>query len=248
MWRLFGCKGVRDVGVTAAGIGVVLSSWRSLSPEHERTITEEESKLAVRPQSSKHLANCSSCADPSAKSSTRSRDRDYGIFPSVCNAPFSSFGEATYEDSKSAVSPPAGTLHNNAVADTIARCRRLVRRKMLERGIPGAVVAVVKDGRLVWSEGMGYADVENDVPCAPETVMRIASISKPLTAVALFQLWQRGLVDLDAPIQKYVPEFPEKTFKGEKVDISLRQLLSHLSGIRHYSKTKEEGKIVECGL
>lgn len=119
---------------------------------------------------------------------------------------------------------------------------------MVERGIPGAVVAVMKDGKLIWSEGMGYADVENDVPCKPNTLMRIASISKPLTAVALFQLWQKGLVNLDAPIQKYVPEFPEKEYKGEKVTISLRQLLSHSAGIRHYSKTKEEGEAIYISI
>lgn len=115
---------------------------------------------------------------------------------------------------------------------------------MLERGIPGAVVAVMKDGGLVWSEGMGYADVENDVPCTPDTPMRIASISKPLTAVALLQLWQKGLVDLDSPVQKYVPEFPEKEYEGEKVVITTRQLLSHMAGIRHYTKVslQNEGK------
>ena len=107
---------------------------------------------------------------------------------------------------------------------------------MLEQGIPGAVVAVSINGCTVWSEGLGYADVENNVLCSPDTVMRIASISKPLTAVALLQLWQRGLVDLDAPIQQYVPEFPRKEFNGKPVDITTRQLLCHLAGIRHYEK------------
>lgn len=64
---------------------------------------------------------------------------------------------------------------------------------------------------------MGYADLENRVPCCPDTVMRIASISKPLTAAAAARLWEEGKLDLDAPVQKYVPEFPEKTFEGEAV-------------------------------
>ena len=116
------------------------------------------------------------------------------------------------------------------------RSRTLVTRAMLEQGIPGAVVAVAKNGKVVWSEGLGYADIENDVHCSPNTVMRIASISKPLTAVALFQLWQKGLVDLDAPIQEYVPTFPHKKFEGKPVSITTRLLLSHLAGIRHYDK------------
>jgi len=118
---------------------------------------------------------------------------------------------------------------------TTERSRLLVKRAMLERGIPGAVVAVSKNGEVVWSEGFGYADIENDVYCSPDTVMRIGSISKPLTAVALLQLWQKRLVDLDAPVQQYVPEFPQKTFGGKPVDITTRMLLSHLSGIRHYA-------------
>ncbi|KAA0724273.1 Serine beta-lactamase-like protein LACTB, mitochondrial [Triplophysa tibetana] len=84
--------------------------------------------------------------------------------------------------------------------------------------------------------GVGYADLENRVPCSPETVMRIASISKPLTAAAIARLWEEGKINLDAPVQKYVPEFPEKQFEGEKVTITSRMLLSHLSGIRHYEK------------
>ncbi|XP_063053760.1 serine beta-lactamase-like protein LACTB, mitochondrial isoform X2 [Engraulis encrasicolus] len=105
-----------------------------------------------------------------------------------------------------------------------------------EVGAPGMVIGVSVDGTQVWSEGMGYADLENRVPCCPETVMRIASISKPLTAAAAARLVEEGKLDLDAPVQKYVPEFPEKTFEGEPVTITPRLILSHLSGIRHYEK------------
>lgn len=131
---------------------------------------------------------------------------------------------------------PSKASSGDWTCGSVERSRRLVQRTMLEQGIPGAVVTVAKDGRTVWSEGLGYADVENGVPCTPETVMRIASISKPMAAVALMQLWRRGLVDLDAPIQTYVPEFPRKEFEGNPVDITTRQLLSHLGGIRSYRK------------
>ncbi len=125
---------------------------------------------------------------------------------------------------------------NEQVRKAVERSRKLVKRTMLEQGIPGAVVAVSKDGETVWSEGLGYSDVENNVLCTPETVMRIASISKPLTTVALLQLCQKGLVDLDAPVQTYVPEFPRKEFQGKPVDVTTRQLLSHMAGVRHYRK------------
>ncbi|XP_007424474.1 serine beta-lactamase-like protein LACTB, mitochondrial [Python bivittatus] len=113
-----------------------------------------------------------------------------------------------------------------------------------EVGAPGVVVGVSVDGKDVWTEGLGYADVENRVLCCPETVLRIASISKSLTMVAVAKLWEEGRLDLDAPVQKYVPEFPEKEYEGEKVTVTTRLLVSHLSGIRHYekdiSKVKEE--------
>ncbi|XP_059801946.1 serine beta-lactamase-like protein LACTB, mitochondrial [Hypanus sabinus] len=114
--------------------------------------------------------------------------------------------------------------------------RDLLQRIKDEVGAPGIVVGVAMDGKEVWSEGLGYADVENRVPCKPDTVMRIASISKPLTMTAIAKLWENGKLDFDAPVQKYVPEFPEKEYEGEKVTITIRLLVSHLSGIRHYEK------------
>uniref|UniRef100_UPI00398E6C42 serine beta-lactamase-like protein LACTB, mitochondrial n=1 Tax=Pristiophorus japonicus TaxID=55135 RepID=UPI00398E6C42 len=125
---------------------------------------------------------------------------------------------------------------SEALAAAKATGRDLLQRIKDEVGAPGIVVGVAIDGKEVWSEGLGYADVENRVLCKPETVMRIASISKPLTTTAIAKLWEDGKLDFDAPVQKYVPEFPEKEYEGEKVTITTRLLLSHLSGIRHYEK------------
>jgi serine beta-lactamase-like protein LACTB, mitochondrial len=104
-----------------------------------------------------------------------------------------------------------------------------VGNELLARGIPGLAIAVAVNGRPLYSEGFGYADLEQRVPAWPETKFRIGSISKPLTAVALVELVQQGKLDLDAPVQKYVPSFPEK----ERV-ITPRLLAGHLAGIRHY--------------
>ncbi|KAJ8003267.1 hypothetical protein DPEC_G00167650 [Dallia pectoralis] len=114
--------------------------------------------------------------------------------------------------------------------------RDLVQRVKDEVGAPGLVVGVSVDGTQVWCEGLGYADLENRVPCGPETVLRIASISKSLTTAAAARLWEQGKLDLDANVQKYVPEFPQKQFEGQDVTITPRMVLSHLSGIRHYEK------------
>ena len=214
-------------GATAAGIVLAVSSWRRMSTNHDRKNVDEP----VFTTQKSHLANCSN-----------QNSVHRGILPSTTKAPPSSNHEASSTPIQA--NQVASTLSSSTSPseNAIVKCRHLIRRKMLERGIPGAVVAVMKDGRLVWSEGIGYADIENDVPCTSDTLMRIASISKPLTTVGLLQQWERGLVDLDAPVQKYVPEFPEKEHKGEKVVVTTRQLLSHMAGIRHYAKSKKEGK------
>lgn len=97
--------------------------------------------------------------------------------------------------------------------------------------ISGLSLAVVEDGKLQWAAGWGYADLEGYVPFAPGTVWRLGSISKSLTAVAAMQLVERGKLDLEAPIQTYCPAFPKKP-----QPITSRQLLGHLSGIRHYKQ------------
>jgi len=101
--------------------------------------------------------------------------------------------------------------------------------ELMARGIPGLALAVAVNGRLVYAQGFGYADLEERVPAWPTTKFRIGSISKPLTAVALMQLVEQGRVDLDAPVQRYVPSFPDKDAK-----ITPRLLAGHLAGIRHY--------------
>jgi serine beta-lactamase-like protein LACTB, mitochondrial len=101
--------------------------------------------------------------------------------------------------------------------------------QLLSRGVPGLAVAVAVDGRIVYAEGFGYADLEERVPAWPTTKFRIGSISKTFTAAALMQLVEQGKIDLDAPVQKYVPSFPQKNGT-----ITPRLLAGHLAGIRHY--------------
>jgi len=119
---------------------------------------------------------------------------------------------------------PVASRHAEAIAQA-----RGVALEILGRGIPGMAVAVGVDGEIVWSEGFGYADLENRVPVWPTTRFRIGSVSKPLTAAALAQLVEQGKLDLDAPVQKYLPSFPDKGHV-----ITPRLLAGHLAGIRHY--------------
>ncbi len=102
--------------------------------------------------------------------------------------------------------------------------------------IPGLSISVSVDRRVVWSEGMGYADLELRSPATPLTRYRIGSISKIFTAAGAALLHQRGDLDLDAPVQTYVPSFPRKP-EGE---ITTRLLAGHLAGIRHYVDIEAE--------
>lgn len=111
----------------------------------------------------------------------------------------------------------------------IRRIEQLVRQEMAAQKIPGLSVAVVTDNQLRFSEGFGLADIENQVTAKAQTVYRLASISKPISAVAVMQLVEQGKLDLDAPIRKYVPTFPEKQWS-----VTARLLLGHLGGVRHY--------------
>lgn len=111
-----------------------------------------------------------------------------------------------------------------------ARIESAISKFMTESQTPGVSAAVVQDGELVWSAGFGMADLENSVPATANTVYRLASISKTLTATAAMALWERGRLDLDSPVQKYCPAFPQKPWP-----LTTRQLLGNLGGIRSYN-------------
>ena len=124
----------------------------------------------------------------------------------------------------------AGTTFTaeTAYRAVIAVAQRLVCDSLAPR-IPGLQVAVAVDGKLVWSAAFGYADVAHQVRVSRSTMFRIGSVSKPLTAVAVAQLVGAGKLDLDAPVQRYVPSFPQKPWP-----VTTRELVGHLAGIRHY--------------
>ncbi len=116
--------------------------------------------------------------------------------------------------------------------------------------VPGLSISISQKGELVYSKGYGYSDLEKKTPVDPsKTMFRIGSVSKTLAAAGLARLYEAGLVDLDAPIQKYVPIWPDKG-----ATITLRMLGGHLAGIRHYkgqeflSNTKYEDAVDGLGF
>ena len=112
---------------------------------------------------------------------------------------------------------------------TISSIDSAVGRFMATNHVPGVSVAVVEGAAYAWSEGFGMADMENFVPATPQTLFRLASVSKPLTATAALELWEAGKLDLNAPVQRYCAAFPTKPWP-----VTTREVLGHLGGIRHY--------------
>ena len=105
------------------------------------------------------------------------------------------------------------------------------------KNVPSISAGLLEKGEIKWFNGLGKADLENDVPISISSLYRIASISKPITAVAVLQLWERGLISLDSDVRTYIPTFPEKKFK-----FTVRQLLNHTSGIRNYKAGEFDSK------
>lgn len=97
----------------------------------------------------------------------------------------------------------------------------------------GMSVVVLEKGKKVYSQGFGWQDRENKIAATPLTRFRLASISKSVTSVGAMRLVEQGKLNLDEDIRTYVPEWPDKGAK-----ITLRQLLSHTAGVRHYQAGK----------
>jgi CubicO group peptidase (beta-lactamase class C family) len=111
------------------------------------------------------------------------------------------------------------------------------------KDIPGAVAYIIRDGNVVYEKSFGWRNIEKEIPMEANDIFRMASMTKGLTAVSVLQLCQRGLISLDDNLSKYIPEFstpqvlvrimPDSTWVGRpaKSEITIRQLLTHTSGI-----------------
>ena len=111
----------------------------------------------------------------------------------------------------------------SAVADIQRRQRNI-----------GLSALVMLGGEIVIAENLGYADLEHRVPVTSETRFGVASITKAFTGLALLKVHEAGRIDLDAPIQRYVPAFPVKPGGA----ITPRLLAAHLAGIRHWAQER----------
>ena len=104
---------------------------------------------------------------------------------------------------------------------------------MRKYAIPGGAVAVLRDGKLIYARGFGYSDVESKTPVQPDALFRIASVSKPITGVAIMKLVEEGKLELDDRVAPFIAHLTPA--QGATVDprweqITIRQLLNHTGG------------------
>lgn len=120
--------------------------------------------------------------------------------------------------------PPAETQNQTPILPD--RMDSIVTVVLVERQAPGAAVAIVRRGELVFAQGYGLADQASARPVKVETIFQLASLTKPFTAMAVLLLIEEGKVGLDAPAKRYLPWLPK-----HYVAITVRQLLTHTSGV-----------------
>lgn len=115
------------------------------------------------------------------------------------------------------------------------RVRELIRSQLVERALPSLAVAVAHKGAIVWEQGFGWADRERQIPATPHTLYSLASISKPITTTGLMVLQQRGLIDLDRPIDEYLGDAKLNARAGSAAGATVRRVANHTAGLPlHY--------------
>ena len=130
---------------------------------------------------------------------------------------------------------PAGSLPiTGELGEKLEPLNELLRKTLADNNIPGATLTVARDGKIIYDRGFGYADLENPTPMAAKTNMRIASISKPITAVAVLLLVEDGKLKLDDPVIDFLVRDAEFALPKDADPawrrVTIRHLLQHSGG------------------
>jgi len=114
----------------------------------------------------------------------------------------------------------------------IQKLECLGQQKLIENGLPGMALGIVKDQELIWFGGFGRSDLNENVAPAQDSLARVASVTKTFTTTAILQLRDLGKLHLDDPVTHHIPEFAKvKVRAGTLADVTLRRLLTHHSGL-----------------
>jgi CubicO group peptidase (beta-lactamase class C family) len=119
----------------------------------------------------------------------------------------------------------------NLDGNNIQQLDQQIPRWMSKYEVPGVIIAVIEEGMVSWSNAYGVADLEEHAPMTTETVCRVESISKSVTARAIMKLVEEGLINLEDPLVKHIHSWQFPPSEADVQNITIRQLLSHSSGL-----------------
>src|SRR5438874_11248210 len=114
-------------------------------------------------------------------------------------------------------------------APAVRAVERFIEREVADKELPAVSIALVDDQRIIWARGFGWRNPKDKSPATADTVYRVGSVSKLFTDIGIMQLVERGVLDLDAPVSRYLPDFKPANPFGNA--ITLRQLMAHRSGL-----------------
>jgi CubicO group peptidase (beta-lactamase class C family) len=120
----------------------------------------------------------------------------------------------------------------NIYPKLIKESEDLINKKMESDNIIGVSAAIIINDSTIWKRGFGYADKDNNIQMTENTVLNIASATKTFTALAVMQLQEKGLLDINDPLKKYLPQFNPKTREDDLEKITIKSVITHSSGIQ----------------
>jgi CubicO group peptidase (beta-lactamase class C family) len=142
-------------------------------------------------------------------------------------------------------------------AERLKRIDKMIEDQIAKGWTPGAVVLIARQGKIVYHKAYGYSNMEQKTPLRKDDIFRIASQSKAITSLAVMMLWEEGKFLLDEPVSRYIPEFKngtvlksfnmtDSTYTTEpaKSEITIRQLLTHTSGLDYAGIGSQEFKAI----
>lgn len=110
---------------------------------------------------------------------------------------------------------------------------KTIKQAIADNRIVGAVVMVSQNGQIVYQGAYGWQDREAQIPMTPNTVFRLASLTKPIVTVAALELIDKGKLRLDDPVTRWLPDFKPKTPDGVTPTITIKNLLTHTAGLNY---------------
>lgn len=118
---------------------------------------------------------------------------------------------------------------------------KIINKAIADKTIVGTVLIVKQDGKTIYKRAAGFADKEKNIPVKENGMFRLASMTKPLVATCAMSMVQEGIFNLDEPITRWLPYFTPKTADGKTPAITIRQLLTHTSGLGYVFMETPDG-------